>query len=499
MPTSRTFEAYAQRAQSLSLPTKLIIDGRLRDAVSTKTFPCVNPGTGQKIADVAEGDGADIDLAVAAARRAFDSGRWSNMAPKARKRVLLRLAELMETHAQDLAILETIDMGKPIGDSISVDIPSSINTVRWYAEACDKVYDEIAPTGPDALGTITREPLGVVGAVVPWNFPLLMAVWKLGPALAMGNSVVLKPAEQSPLTALRLGELALEAGLPEGVLNVVPGFGPTAGRALGLHDDVDCIAFTGSGEVGKLFLQYSGQSNMKRVWLECGGKSPNIVFADCADLDHAARQAALGIFYNQGEVCTAASRLLVQDTIKDAFMEKVAAAAQTMQPGDPLDPATRMGAMVEEGHMNRVLEYIAAGSTEGARLLCGGERVLHNSGGFYIAPTVFDGVANTMRIAREEIFGPVLSAIPFHDEEEAVAIANDTTFGLAAGIWTADIKRAHTVARRLRAGSVWVNCWDGGDMTMPFGGYKQSGNGRDKSLHALDKYSEIKATWFDFS
>ncbi|TCS63406.1 aldehyde dehydrogenase [Varunaivibrio sulfuroxidans] len=498
MSSPRTFEDYSQRAQALSLPSKLFIDGRYRDAVSGKTFPCVNPGTGKVIAEIAEGDDADVELAVAAARRAFNAGHWSRMAPKERKKILIRLADLIEKHGEELAILETIDMGKPIGDSLSVDIPSSANAIRWNGEACDKIYDEIAPTGPGALGAVTREAIGVVGAVVPWNFPLLMAMWKLGPALAGGNSVVLKPAEQSPLTALRIGELAMEAGLPEGVLNVVSGFGPTAGRALGLHDDVDCIAFTGSGEVGKLFLQYAGQSNMKRVWLECGGKSPNIVFADCDDLDNAARQAAIGIFYNQGEVCTAASRLLVQDTIKDAFMEKVLATAQAMHPGDPLDPATRMGAMVEEGHMKRVLDYIEIGKDEGARLLCGGERVLHNSGGFYIAPTVFDNVVNTMRIAREEIFGPVLSTLTFRDEEEALAIANDTTFGLAAGLWTSNLKRAHAVARRLRAGSVWVNCWDGGDMTMPFGGYKQSGNGRDKSLHALDKYTEIKATWFDF-
>ncbi len=411
----------------------------------------------------------------------------------------MRLADLMEQHGEELAILETLDVGKPIGDSLTVDVPSSANCIRWYGEACDKVYDEVAPSGPKAFGTITREPIGVVAAVVPWNFPLLMACWKLGPALAAGNSVVLKPAEQSSLTALRLAELAMQAGLPEGVLNVVSGFGPTAGQALGMHMDVDCLAFTGSGDVGKLFLQYSGRSNMKRVWLECGGKTPNIVFADCHDLKKAAKSAAIGIFYNQGEVCTAASRLIVQDTIKDEFLVEVLKVAATLQPGDPMDLDTSMGALVEEKHMNRVLDYIQTGKDEGAKLLCGGERVLLNQGGYYVAPTIFDGVKNSMRIAQEEIFGPVLSTITFKDADEAVAIANDTIYGLAACLWTGDVNKALKLSRRIRAGNMWVNCWDGGDMSMPFGGYKQSGNGRDKSLHALDKYTEIKATWIDLS
>jgi 4-guanidinobutyraldehyde dehydrogenase/NAD-dependent aldehyde dehydrogenase len=491
--------SYTERAAQMALPNQLFIDGKTVPAVSGKSFVNINPGTGETLNQVAEGEAQDIDLAVASARRAFEHGHWSNMAPKQRKKVLIRLAELMDTHAQELALLETLDVGKPISDSLDVDVPSSANCMRWYGEACDKVYDEMAPTGPNALGTITREAIGVVAAVVPWNFPLLMACWKLGPALAAGNSVVLKPAEQSPLTALRLAELAMEAGLPEGVLNVVSGFGPTAGKALGMHMDVDCLAFTGSGEVGKLFLQYSGQSNMKRVWLECGGKTPNIVFDDCADLQKAAESAAIGIFYNQGEVCTAASRLIVQDTIKDQFMEKVLAVAADWQPGDPLDPDTRMGALIEEKHMNRVLDYIDIGKAEGARLLCGGERVLLNQGGYYIAPTVFDNVKNTMRIAREEIFGPVLSTLTFSDADEAVALANDSNYGLAACLWTGDLNKAVKLSQRIRAGNMWVNCWDGGDMTMPFGGYKQSGNGRDKSLHALDKYTELKATWIDLS
>ena len=490
---------YKDRASKIALPSHLFIDGKRVDAISQKTFDNINPGTGKVLGPVAEGDSDDINRAVASARKAFDVGVWSNMAPKDRKKVLIRLADFMDDHAEELALLETLDVGKPIGDSLSVDVPSSANCMRWYGEACDKIYDEVAPTGPGAFGTITREAIGVVAAVVPWNFPLLMTCWKLGPALAAGNSVVLKPAEQSPLTALRLAELAIEAGLPEGVLNVVPGFGPTAGKALGLHMDVDCLAFTGSGEVGKLFLQYSGQSNMKRVWLECGGKTPNVVFADCLDLKKAAEHAAIGIFYNQGEVCTAASRLIVQDTIKDEFIEEVLKVAATMQPGDPLDINTSLGALIEEKHMNRVLDYIDIGKNEGAKLLCGGERVLLNQGGYYVAPTIFDNVQSSMRIAQEEIFGPVLSTLTFKDEEEAIHIANDSQYGLAACLWTADLNKAIKLSRRIRAGNMWINCWDGGDMTMPFGGYKQSGNGRDKSLHALDKYTEIKSTWIDLS
>lgn len=499
MSTPTTTQSLQARAQSLRLPSKLFIDGKAVDAASGKTFDCINPGIGEVIAQIGEGDLEDVNLAVAAARRAFDAGVWSNMAPKSRKKILIRLADLMDQHAEELAILETLDVGKPIGDSLAVDVPSSANCMRWYGEACDKVYDEVAPSGPNAFGAITREPIGVVAAVVPWNFPLLMACWKLGPALAAGNSVVLKPAEQSSLTALRLAELAMEAGLPEGVLNVVAGFGPTAGQALGLHMDVDCLAFTGSGEVGKLFLQYSGRSNMKRVWLECGGKTPNVVFADCLDLKKAAEHAAIGIFYNQGEVCTAASRLIVQDTIKDEFLSEVLKVAESLQPGDPMDLDTSMGALIEEKHMNRVLDYIQTGKDEGAKLLCGGERVLLNQGGYYVAPTVFDDVKNSMRIAQEEIFGPVLSTITFKDADEAVTIANDTIYGLAACLWTGDVNKALKLSRRIRAGNMWVNCWDGGDMTMPFGGYKQSGNGRDKSLHALDKYTELKATWIDLS
>ena len=390
-------------------------------------------------------------------------------------------------------------MGKPIGDSSRIDIPAVVNCIRWNAEAVDKIYDEVAPTGDDAVAMLVREPMGVIGAVVPWNFPLLMAAWKMGPALATGNSMVIKPAEQSPLTMIRAAELAVEAGLPEGVLNVVPGFGETAGQALGRHMDVDAIAFTGSGEVGKLFMKYSGESNMKRVTLECGGKTPNIIMADAPDLDAAATAAAWGIFFNQGEVCNAGSRLLVEEKVRDEVVEKVMKVAQTLRVGDPLDPATQMGAMVDEGQMERVLGYIEKGQSEGADVKLGGKRIMAESGGYYIEPTVFDGVKNDMTIAQEEIFGPVLSTISFGDYDEAIKIGNDTIYGLAAAVWTSDIKKAHRAAKALRAGSVWVNCFDAGDMSTPFGGYKQSGFGRDKSLHALEKYTELKTIWIDLS
>jgi gamma-glutamyl-gamma-aminobutyraldehyde dehydrogenase len=386
-------------------------------------------------------------------------------------------------------------MGKPIQYSLSVDVPSTARTIAWYAEAIDKVYDEIAPTGPNALALITREPMGVIGVIVPWNYPMIMASWKLGPALATGNSVVLKPSEKSPLTALRLAELAVEAGIPPGVFNVVPGYGHEAGEALALHMDVDAIGFTGSTRTGRRMLDYAGRSNLKRVYNELGGKSAVLVFPDFDDLKRAATTVAGSMFFNQGESCNAPSRVLVHESIADRFVEIVAAEAPKYAPADPLDPATVMGALVDDTQLRTVMGYIDAGVSEGARCVAGGRQVRAETGGYYVEPTVFDGVENGMKIAREEIFGPVLSVIRFKTEEEAVALANNSSFGLQASVWSHNINRAHRVARALKAGTVHVNQYDEDDITVPFGGYKQSGNGRDKSLHALDKYTELKTTW----
>lgn len=484
-----------QRAKDLKIDGRAFINGQRVNALDGGTFECFSPIDGRKLADIASAKAADIDRAVVAARTAFNDRRWAGLSPRERKQIMIGFADLVLANSEELALLETLDMGKPISASLSGDVSSAANTLRWFGEAIDKVYDEIAPTADHTLAMITREPIGVVGAIVPWNYPILMACWKIAPALASGNSIVLKPSEKSPLTALKLGELAIEAGIPAGVLNVVPGFGPDAGTPLALHMDVDCIAFTGSTGVGKKIQIMAGQSNLKRAWCELGGKSPNIVFADCKDMDKAAAASAGSIFYNQGESCNAPSRLLVERSIKDEFVKKLLTHLPDFQPGDPLDPDTSMGAIVDCGQMENILKYIASGKTQGAKLCAGGERVLSETGGFYVSPTVFDDVTNDMTIASEEIFGPVLSIIVFDTEEEAIRIANDTEYGLAAAVWTQDLTRAHMVSRALRAGTVHVNSYDEDDITVPFGGYKQSGNGRDKSLHALEKYTELKTTW----
>ncbi|OAH13603.1 aldehyde dehydrogenase [Streptomyces jeddahensis] len=489
-----THDEWLRRAEAVELPGAHHIDG-VEEAGGGSSFSVVSPRDGHVLAEVADGGAAEVDAAVAAARRAFDSGPWPRLAPADRGRVLVRIAELLEERREELALTVSLEMGKPITDAHDIELRAVINTFRWYGQLADKLTDESPHTPPDALALVTREPAGVVGAVVPWNFPLTLAGWKVAPALAAGCTVVLKPSENSPLSALLLAAVATEAGLPPGVLNVVNGNGPVAGRALGLHPDVDVLAFTGSTAVGRHFLRYAADSNLKRVWLELGGKSPNIVLPDAPDLDKAAATAAWGIFFNQGEMCTAPSRLLVHSSIAEQVTEAVVRRARELRVGDPLDPATEMGALVSAAHLDRVLDHIATGQAEGARLRIGGERTRTATGGSLLQPTVFDRVDPGMRLAREEIFGPVLSVLTFDDLDEAVRLANATEYGLAAGLWTSDLSTAHQVSRALKAGTVWVNCYEEGDLTVPFGGMKQSGNGRDKSVHALEKYTELKTTW----
>ncbi|KES04976.1 aldehyde dehydrogenase [Streptomyces toyocaensis] len=494
MTVDATQDDWIRRAKTLAFPGAHIIDGADHHG-GGGTFAVVSSRDGQVLADVADGGAAEVDLAVAAARRAFDDGPWPRFAPAERGRVLLRIADLIEERRADLALTVSLEMGKPIGDAHDIELRALIGTFRWYGQLADKLTDESPHTAPDALALVTREPAGVVGAVVPWNFPLTLAGWKVAPALAAGCAVVLKPSENSPLSALHLGRIAVEAGLPPGVLNVVNGNGPVAGKALGLHPDVDVLAFTGSTAVGRHFLRYSADSNLKRVWLELGGKSPNIILPDAPDLERAAATAAWGIFFNQGEMCTAPSRLLVHSSVAEQVTEAVVERARALRVGDPLDPATEMGALVGPDHLDRVLGHIHAGVDAGARLRTGGDRVLPETGGVYLSPTVFDRVDAHSGLAREEIFGPVLSVLTFDDLGEAVALANATEYGLAAGLWTSDLSTAHRVSRALKAGTVWVNCYEEGDLTVPFGGMKQSGNGRDKSAHALEKYTELKTTW----
>ena len=479
-----------------TLRTDAFIDGAFRPAASGARFATDNPATGRQIAEVAAGDADDIDVAVKAARRAFDAGVWSRRAPAERKGVLLAFADLIDANLEELAQLEALDAGKPITDCRDVDIPETARTFRWYAEALDKVFDAVAPTGQDALGLIVREPIGVVGAVLPWNFPLLMAAWKAAPALAAGNSMVIKPAELTSLSTLRIAELAADAGIPDGVLSVVPGLGETAGQALGRHPDVDALSFTGSTEVGRMFLRYASESNLKDIVLECGGKSPQVIMADPPDLDYVAEQVLFAGFMNMGENCTCGSRLIVHRSVRDELIEKLVNKTADWPVGDPLDPATRIGPMIERPHLDKVLGYIEAGRAEGARVVVGGGRTLESSGGHFVEPTVFDDVSNSMKIAREEIFGPVISTIPFDTEEEAIAIANETSYGLAASLYTTDLDTAFRLARSIKAGTVSVNSYSEGDITTPFGGFKQSGfGGRDKGLEAFDQYTQKKTVW----
>lgn len=488
--------SWHDRAAKLSFEGRLFIDGDYREAVSGAKFETVNPADDSIIAAVSRGDGADIDLAVSSGRKAFKSGVWSRMAPRARMAVMLRFADLVEQHAGEFAVLDTLDMGKPIQEMLTVDIPLALTCLRFTAECIDKIEGSVGATASDVLSYVIRQPLGVVGCIVPWNYPLLMTVWKIAPALSAGNSVVLKPAEQSPLSALLLARLFMEAGGPAGVLNVVNGFGAEAGKALALHDGVDKIAFTGSAEVGKLMLIYAGQSNMKTVATECGGKSPHIVLADAENLEKAAWWAAMGIFGNQGEVCCAGSRIIVEKSVVPDFIDALSAQAKSgYVPGDPLDEATTMGPLVTREQQQRVLNYIEIGRRGGADCILGGGVPDGLEHGAYVAPTIFTGVDNNMTIAREEIFGPVASIIPVSGYEEAVAVANDSPFGLAAGIWTSDLGKAHRFARDVEAGMVYVNSYMNGDMQLPFGGWKESGNGRDKCMDAILSYTQSKGVW----
>ncbi|MEU0938797.1 aldehyde dehydrogenase [Embleya sp. NPDC005971] len=482
---------WLDRAAKLRPVTVHHIDGA-DHAGDGDTFTVIAPRDGTPLAEPARAGPREVDLAVAAARRAFDTGAWPRLAPAERGRALIRFADTIEAHREELALTIALEMGKPVTEAYDIELRAVAACFRWYGEVADKLIDEAPQTAADALALVTREPVGVVAAVVPWNFPLTMAAWKVAPALAAGCTVVLKPAEQSPLSALRLGRLGAESGLPPGVFNVVAGEGPTTGRALGLHPDVDVLAFTGSTAVGRHFLRYAADSNLKRVWLELGGKSPNIVLPD-ADPIAAAASAAWGVFFNQGEMCTAPSRLLVHSSIADRVTDAVVERARALRIGDPLDPATTMGALVSAAHLARVREHIARAHAAGARLRTGGERV--DRLGHFLEPTVFDRVTPEMALAREEVFGPVLAVLTFDTEDEAIRLANATEYGLAAGVWTTNLSAAHRISRAVRAGTVWVNCYEEGGLNVPFGGMKQSGHGRDKSLHALEKYTDPKTVW----
>jgi acyl-CoA reductase-like NAD-dependent aldehyde dehydrogenase len=475
------------------------VDGAFVPALDGRTFESVSPRDGRVIASVARGGAADIDQAVGAARRAFERGHWALADPAERGRVLRRLAELLNENLEELARLESLDTGHPIRDARSVDVVNASRCFAWYGEASDKVYGEIAPTAADALALISREPLGVVGAVVPWNYPLIITAWKLAPALAAGNSVVLKPAEQSPLSALRLAELAAEAGVPDGVLNVVPGFGEEAGQALGRHSDVDKIAFTGSVPVGRLFQRYAGESNGKAVSLELGGKSPQVVLGDASDLDAAAQAIAWGIFYNAGQTCHAGSRVVVERSVRDQLVERLESAARGFVPADPLDPETVLGALISNEHLAGVVAQVDRARSGGAEVLRGGTAVEPVPGGAYMEPTLIETDDPSLPIVQEEVFGPVLVIQQADDVDDALALANGVRYGLAAAVWTSDVNTAGRLARRLRAGTVWVNTFDASSLTTPFGGIKDSGQGRDRSLHALDSYTQLKTTWISLA
>ncbi|MCC2958853.1 aldehyde dehydrogenase [Massilia sp. IC2-278] len=485
---------YAALAESLAFPTQAFVDGAFRPALSGRTFETTDPATGKVLARIAACAAEDVDLAVAAARAAFDDGRWSRLSPNERKHTLLRFADLLEQHGHELAVMESLDSGKPIRECQNTDLPEAIHTIRWHAELIDKIYDHTAPVGSNALALVVREAIGVVGLVLPWNFPLLMLAWKIGPALAAGCSVVVKPAQETTLTALRVAELAHRAGVPAGVFNVLPGGGKEVGEPIGRHPDVAMVSFTGSTATGRRFLHYAAESNLKRVVLECGGKNPAVVLNDVQDLDSVARHVVNGAFWNMGENCSASSRLIVHAEVKAALLERIGVHLRDWKMGDPLDPDNRLGAMVSKAHFEKVRSYLAQAAEEKLDLVFGGD----TEHGAFVQPTVFDGVGSGSRLFQEEIFGPVLAVTTFTSIDEAIALANDSVYGLAASVYTDDLRSAIKVARAIRAGVVTVNCFGEGDISTPFGGYKESGfGGRDKSQWAHDQYTEIKTVWID--
>lgn len=493
MKQLQTLNDVTRLAHDLSLPDKAFINGHFAAARSGNTLTTYNPATGEAIVNIAACDIDDVNVAVSAARTAFEAGSWSKLAPGERKSVLLKLAALMEQELESLAVLESLDSGKPVSECLAVDVPETIHVLKWHAEAIDKLYDHTAPAG-NAMALVVREPIGVVGCVLPWNFPLLMLAWKIGPALAAGCSVVVKPAEQTSLTSLRVAELAFAAGVPAGVLNIVTGTGQAVGEPIGLHADIDMVSFTGSTATGRRFLHYAAESNLKKVVLECGGKNPALVFNDADDIAAVAGHVLNGAFWNMGENCSATSRLLVQEEVKEALLAEMAKQIGGWTMGNPLDPHNRLGTMVSPEHFSKVSSYLDTARQEGLRVLHGGD----TEQGAYVQPTVIDGVTPESALFREEIFGPVLCVTTFKTEAEAIALANDTPYGLAASVYTSKLNRAIRVSRAIRAGTVTVNCFGEGDATTPFGGYKQSGfGGRDKSVFALDQYTELKTIWID--
>ena len=486
-----------KKASEFKSDAKIFIDGKFMDAASGKTFVNVSPSQNRVIGQIASGDVEDINRAVASAKKVFDAGTWRDMNPRDKKIIMLRWAQLLGEHREELAFLETIDTGRPISDALSVDAPNSTRVIQWYAETIDKTYDEIAPAPRNALAMITREPLGVIGAVVPWNYPMMITSWKLGPAIAMGNSIVVKPAENSSLSALKMAELAVAAGLPEGVFNVVPGLGAEAGQALARHMDVAKIAFTGSGPTGRKMMAYAAESNMKHVSLELGGKSPQVVLNDCTDLESAASTIGWAIYYNAGQTCNAGSRIIVEKEVKEELFAHLHKFLESFVVGNQFDPATQMAGLVSQVQRDRVNSYLDLIGQDGEKVIFGGEKTSGDD--LLIKPTLVDNVKSDSRLAQEEIFGPVLVAIDAKDEADALRLANATEYGLAASVWTNNIAKAHKFARKLRAGTVWVNTFDMLDVITPFGGFGASGGGRDKSLHAIDAYSALKTTWVDLN